>query len=343
MKKKTLFQQYTRTETIYAAMTLLFLMLTLGSIWKDQLLSAKILTTLNLLLACLFFIYRNSYLQKKAKEYEQLCQNFNDGVIFQEFLQKIPGLFPKLGISVSRMDSLINRQNIMQQSTRQAEFLALQNQINPHFLYNTLDSIRGDALVAGATNIADITEALSTFFRYTITNTQNLVTIQDEIENASDYFLIQQYRFGPKISMQVELDDRQQDLLHLSCPKLLLQPIIENAIFHGIEKISSEGKILIRIEQIDNYLNIEISDNGVGIPEAELEALNKSLNHISIAVVNEKKKGGIALKNVCRRIKLLFGEEYGITVHSIVGVGTKVCISLPAIEKSPQQKEAQSL
>ena len=220
----------------------------------------------------------------------------------------------------------------MQLSTKQAEFLALQNQINPHFLYNTLDSIRGDALAAGAQSIADITEALSTFFRYTITETRNLVTIGEELENVHNYFVIQQYRFGDKLTMVVDIKDNRDEILRMQCPKLFLQPIIENAIFHGLERRKDDGLLTISIEQADEDLHVDISDNGAGIPAEQLYALNKSLSRVSVGAIMEEpngKKGGIALKNVCRRIKLLFGERYGIHISSIVGIGTKVEVVLP--------------
>ena len=256
----------------------------------------------------------------------------NPWEIYQDYIRGIDGLFPYLKEDIDRLDALIDRQDIMQLSTKQAEFLALQNQINPHFLYNTLDSIRGDALAAGAQSIADITEALSTFFRYTITETRNLVTIGEELENVHNYFVIQQYRFGDKLTMDVDIKDNRDEILRMQCPKLFLQPIIENAIFHGLERRKDDGLLTISIEQADEDLHVDISDNGAGIPAEQLIALNKSLSRVSVGAIMEEpngKKGGIALKNVCRRIKLLFGERYGIHISSIVGIGTKVEVVLP--------------
>ena len=275
------------------------------------------------------------YLMKtlpEVRRYSHLTRRFRDGEIYQDYIRGIDGLFPYLKEDIDRLDALIDRQDIMQLSTKQAEFLALQNQINPHFLYNTLDSIRGDALAAGAQSIADITEALSTFFRYTITETRNLVTIGEELENVHNYFVIQQYRFGDKLTMDVDIKDNRDEILRMQCPKLFLQPIIENAIFHGLERRKDDGLLTISIEQADEDLHVDISDNGAGIPAEQLYALNKSLSRVSVGAIMEEpngKKGGIALKNVCRRIKLLFGERYGIHISSIVGIGTKVEVVLP--------------
>ena len=275
------------------------------------------------------------YLMKtlpEGRRYSHLTRRFRDGEIYQDYIRGIDGLFPYLKEDIDRLDALIDRQDIMQLSTTQAEFLALQNQTNPHFLYNTLDSIRGDALAAGAQSIADITEALSTFFRYTITETRNLVTIGEELENVHNYFVIQQYRFGDKLTMDVDIKDNRDEILRMQCPKLFLQPIIENAIFHGLERRKDDGLLTISIEQADEDLHVDISDNGAGIPAEQLIALNKSLSRVSVGAIMEEpngKKGGIALKNVCRRIKLLFGERYGIHISSIVGIGTKVEVVLP--------------
>ena len=230
----------------------------------------------------------------------------------------------------------MERQYTIQLSTKQAEFLALQNQINPHFLYNTLEAIRGDALCAGMDNIADITETLSSFFRYTITENSNLVTIREELDNVENYFKIQQYRFGEKLSIEVRICDEEENILRMQCPKLSLQPIIENAIFHGLERKREKGRISLVLELVDDDLHICISDNGVGIEEKKLSELSERLDRVSVGYIvedGEGKMGGIALKNVCRRIKLLFGERYGIRVDSIVGIGTKVTLILPALYK----------
>ena len=283
------------------------------------------------------FLWLGFRILRPARKYRRLCRQFMDGEIYQDFVHTIGGLFPLLDPAVRRLDSLLDRQNTLQLSTKQAEFLALQNQINPHFLYNTLESIRGDALAAGMTNIAGITEALSTFFRYTITETRNLVSLREEIDNVTNYFVIQQYRFGDKLSMKVKIVDDPAPILNLQCPKLFLQPIVENAVFHGLERKAENGQVLIHVEIIDKEVHINIRDNGVGMPEEKLTSLNASLNRVSAGAIVESKKGGIALKNVCRRIKLLFGEEYGIHVSSIAGIGTNVEVTLPIIYKEPEK------
>lgn len=269
-------------------------------------------------------------------DYIKLLKRFASGQIYQELLDKAGYIFPGMQEVLQHYDKLLNNQKIIQRTKRQSEFLALQNQINPHFLYNTLEAIRGDALCVGMDNIANITEALATFFRYTITDTGSLVTVEDELENVDNYFKIQKYRFGEKLEIVFEIPENESDILQLQCPKLTLQPIIENAIFHGLEKKSEGGIMHILIELAGNKLLISIKDNGVGIEEEQLEKINQRLEHMTPAYLSEEnknKKGGIALYNVCRRIKLLFGEDYGIHVYSIAGYGTDVRITLPLVKK----------
>lgn len=264
-----------------------------------------------------------------------LFRRFAQDEIYQELLNDQYQIFEEQQVVLKHFDSLLDQKNMIQLSTKQAELLALQNQINPHFLYNTLEAIRGDALCAGLDSIANTTEALATFFRYTITETGNLVTVQDELDNIENYFKIQQYRFGEKFTMQVDFseNDNISDLLSLKLPKLTLQPIIENAIFHGLESKAEGGSINISFDTSSSNLLISIQDNGIGIPEDKLEEINYKLEHVSLHRPNEptEKRGGIALLNVARRIKLLFGEDYGFHIYSISGLGTDVKIKIPII------------
>ena len=211
---------------------------------------------------------------------------------------------------------------------KQAEYLALQNQINPHFLYNTLEAIRADALIAGVDQIADTTEALATFFRYTITDVERLVTLSDELENVEDYFTIQKFRFGDRMNLELELND--EEILSARMPRLVLQPLVENAVAHGLEEKTGEGTVKVVVESSRNVLYIYVKD--------DTEQMEK-LNEIFSAQNRTRKrfgdgrnrKGGIALPNVNSRIKLLFGEDYGLHVFSSEGMGTEIRMLLPLI------------
>lgn len=211
-----------------------------------------------------------------------------------------------------------------------AEYLALQTQINPHFLYNTLEAIRGDALCEGVETIAETTEALSTFFRYTISEPETLVPLERELDHVDNYFIIQKYRFGERISLKQIHEDAGEEALKLMVPKLILQPIVENAIYHGLECRGAGGKIFVKIELTDSRLLITVSDDGEGIDKEKVRQINENLIHPNRNVITERHHG-IALNNVSRRLKLLFGEYYGIKLFSVEGFGTQVIYTLPKL------------
>lgn len=223
--------------------------------------------------------------------------------------------------------------NLFLASKREAQILALQNQINPHFLYNTLETIRSEAIMNGAVNAGTMAEALATFFRYTISNLDYLVQIEDELENIQNYFTIQHYRFGNKVGIQITYDEEDKNILRLYIPKLIMQPIVENAIYHGIEQKLGAGQVTISISYTKQNLDIMISDDGIGIKDTVLSEMNKRLwtDSENYGYEKSEKSGGIAIRNVNQRIKLLFGEEYGIWLNSIYGIGTDIHIKLPVV------------
>lgn len=293
-----------------------------------------IVTAAQIFVFAIFFVTLYVYIQAP---YEKACQKykrFAKGLIYDDLFCGEYEIFPYMQEMLQRFNDMLDRQTAIKISTKQAEYLALQNQINPHFLYNTLEAIRGEALSNGAGEIADITQALAKFFRYTITDTGSMVTLEDELDNVETYFQIQEYRFGEKIKMRIEIPTEDKDVYRLQLPKLTLQPIIENAISHGLEQKAGTGLITINSRLTKNKFIIEIHDNGIGIKEDELEKINRKLEKVSVSYVNEREgeRGGIALKNVCRRIKLLFGEEYGLSIYSLYGVGTNVQIVIPQVK-----------
>ena len=228
-------------------------------------------------------------------------------------------LTPTMREEMEMMEKIICSPQLMDLNKRQAQYLALQNQINPHFLYNTLESIRGEALIAGLSGVADMTESLAKFFRYTITKVENLVSVEEELDNCETYFGIQKYRFGDRLQLHIEYDpDEWEEIMNCRIPKLTLQPILENSIIHGTELKIGEGNLWIRFRRTENRLVITISDDGVGMDEETLERLNETLNRGVDAITQqqEEKKGGIALANVNNRIHLIFGDEYGMHVYS---------------------------
>jgi two-component system, sensor histidine kinase YesM len=290
--------------------------------------------SLALMVVGLVWIYYKLYIPYKKTE--QKLQSFNLGYNSNALNEIDVYYTEEMEKTFFKFFSLFESMNAIKLTSKHAEYRALQNQINPHFLYNTLEAIRSDAICAGADNIANITEALATFFRYTISNVNSMVTLEAEINNSENYFAIQNFRFGDKISLQINLDDQEISILEYEIPKLTLQPIIENAILHGLERKVDKGKIEIDFTITEDRLIIKVSDDGVGMDEVILNNLNEQLHEISVEGLkqNSSQKGGIALINVNNRIKLQFGEKYGLRVYSIKDFGTSVEVTLPLVKES---------
>jgi two-component system sensor histidine kinase YesM len=241
---------------------------------------------------------------------------------------------PASGQMLRRMRELLDPSRIFNLNKRQAQYLALQNQISPHFLYNTLEGIRSECLVARLDSVADMTEALASFFRYTISNVENLVSVEEELQNCETYFRIQQYRFGDRLRLRVTCEEQErEDIFRCRLPKLTMQPILENCIIHGTELKVGTGNLTIHLERTEKRLLIRISDDGVGMDTDVLQRLNTRLGRNGpVSQPHDlEQAGGVALTNVNNRIRLLFGEEYGLCVFSMQGVGTDVELTLPVI------------
>ena len=187
--------------------------------------------------------------------------------------------------------------------------------------------------------MAETTEALSIFFRYSITGVDRLVTLEEEIDNVENYFTIQHYRFGEKLKLQITYP-KEEEVLQLRLPKLTIQPFVENAIYHGLEKKVNGGVVRVKVDTTEHKLLITVSDNGVGMPEEQVEKINGYFEKVAVSYVGDdrKKKGGIAMKNVNSRIKLLFGEDYGVHVYSVAGIGTDVKVMLPRLRRGEYEE-----
>ena len=219
----------------------------------------------------------------------------------------------------------------------QAEIFALQSQINPHFLYNTLDTIRGYALLSDAKDIAVMTESLSTLFRYSISRPGEMATLKEELDNVKNYLLIQQYRFPDKVNYVEEIED--EDILNYHMPILTIQPIVENAIHHGLEMKIGKGCIKIKAFRTDSNIILFISDDGLGMSEDKLEELRSKLEKEGDDIYGSpspgrKKGSGIALINVDKRLKFYYGRQYGLKIRSTLDIGTMIEINLPLMNNS---------
>lgn len=294
-------------------------------------LKKPLLRSLNYLTALVFFLFAIDYLRRS---------NFYIGLFFLFFLllrvwYKRESLNVKLSEDVRRREKKYPdhfKKGILSSSQQQEEsnanhlkYMALQNQINPHFLYNTLEGIRSEALLGGVPTAAKMSELLATYFRYNISNIDKMATVEEELANVKNYFKIQKFRFEERLEMDLEFDEWEDEVKLCKIPKLILQPIVENAILHGIEPQMENGWITIRFMCYESRLVIVVSDTGIGIPPSVLEALNQSLNDAATPNLTE----GIGIKNVNYRLKMIFGEDYGLRYFSKEGKGTDVEIHLP--------------
>lgn len=213
---------------------------------------------------------------------------------------------------------------------RQVDIARLQSQINPHFLYNALECIRGQALIEGSREIADITQALSKYYRYSVSTKGDKVTLKDELDNVKNYMTIQQYRFRGRFSYVLKYDKEDRNVLGTVIPNLTLQPLIENAVLHAFDEMTSGAMLVLRVEKTQSFVEIQVSDNGKGMSPETLEILRNRINGTaSDRTLGDQRHTGIALQNVNRRLQLFYGEEFGLTVNSSPGSGTDITLILP--------------
>ncbi len=263
---------------------------------------------------------------------EELADAFSD-------LQKMVSDIQRM--EAEQYEAMIRNQNIINDQQK-IEFKMLSSQINPHFLYNTLETIRMKALAAGDAEVANATKLLGKSMRYVLENTGTRdTTLQKELEHLNVYLQIQQMRFGDRIGYSIVIPDGLDASEYKMLP-LLLQPVAENAIVHGLEGRESGGLVVIHAytaaaEGAADILRIDISDNGSGIDPDELEELNKRLGNYR----EDDRTSSIGLYNINRRIKLSYGEAYGVSVASTKGEGTTVSVSIPALRLKPGTEDSE--
>lgn len=233
-------------------------------------------------------------------------------------------LYRGFGSMMKRIRTLINEVYLSKITQKEAELKALQAQINPHFLYNTLSLINWKALAAGEEDISRMTLALSTFYRTALNRGRNVLQVETELSNTRAYLEIQSMLHDGDFDYEIEA---QTEILQCESLNLILQPLVENAIHHGIEeKTDGRGKITVRGWKEDNCVWFMVEDNGVGM---EQEVADKILTMES---------KGYGVRNVDERIRLCYGEKYAMKVESVVGKGTKMTIHFPARRLTNIQK-----
>lgn len=245
-------------------------------------------------------------------------------------------LSDSLNTMIDKMNELLEQVIKEQTRLRKAEFELLQLQINPHFLYNTLDAIVWLAEAGEQKKVVSMVGSLSEFFRMSLNQGKDIVTIREEIQHVRSYLEIQQVRYQDILNYEVDVPAELDPYL---IPKITIQPLVENALYHGIKNKRGYGKIMIRGRKEADFFVIEIEDNGIGISKERLQQVKDGIKN---KVPSEKDIYG--LYNVNERIRLNFGEEYGISIESVYGEKTIVSVLLPYLQEESMAKiEKQTL
>lgn len=229
--------------------------------------------------------------------------------------------FNAMATDIERLMDRIGEENRIR---RMSELRVLEYQINPHFLYNTLDSINWMAQKAGQTDIGDMVTALARFYRLGLSKGREFYTVRDELAHASNYLIISRIRFRDCFRFEV---DAEPDVMDCRTLRIILQPLAENAIKYGINKQRTDGVIRLTARRAGERLRLSVIDNGPGIPPGRLNAINSALSRMRSVSENED---GFGLLNVHERIRLTYGDGFGVHLESTEGTGTEAVIELPA-------------
>lgn len=296
-----LFVNRKETQTIYLESALLLLLgaFVAAVLFSDKL--AKPITALKL----------------SMKEVEK--GNFDGIKVETRGEDEIGMLYNSFYAMTEEIQNLMEDKSRSQKEKYRLELRALQAQINPHFMYNTLDSIVWMAEGGNNKEVVIMTSTLGKLLRQSISNEEEFVTIEKEIDYARSYLIIQKMRYTDQLTFEIEVDPA---IYEYKIVKLTLQPLVENAIYHGIKYKETMGKIVITGKEMGEGILIQIKDDGIGMEE-------ETLNHIFDKKKRVNKNNGVAVENVNRRLKLYYGENYGLHYESTLNVGTIVSIFLP--------------
>ncbi len=284
------------------------------------------------LFALLIGFFLSRALSKPVRELSGAMRQFEadaDHFVYQPVAgtREILALSDSFHHMVGRIQRLMEKVRSEEINLRKTELKALQAQINPHFLYNTLDSISWMCERGKNGDAVKMVNALARLFRISISRGHELIPIRSELMHAESYLQIQAYRYKSQFSYRFEVEESCMDYL---CNKITLQPIIENAIYHGINGLVDEGEIVISLKEEGEDLLFLVEDNGAGMePETVAAILSKERSDHT----------GIGIKNVNDRLKIYFGNQYGITIDSAPDEGTRVYIRMPKVREASQYEK----
>ena len=287
--------------------------------------SLYVLVAMGLMIVALFF---SRFISRSITQpIQQLCDSmervqegdFSVSDIVVESQNEIGSLTKSFNVMTHRIQELMEQNIREQEAKRKSELKALQSQINPHFLYNTLDSIIWMAEGKKNEEVVLMTASLARLLRQSISNEDEVVSIGQEVEYARGDLTIQKMRYKDKMEFQIEVDP---SILHIPLIKLVLQPVIENAIYHGLKYKESKGLLLVKGFMKSDNAVLQVIDNGVGMDE-------ETLAHIYERHKVNYQSNGVGVYNVQKRLQLYYGNEYGITYESKKGEGTTATITIP--------------
>lgn len=293
-----------------------------------------LVTGLILIGILLLAIYLSHALSRPIKDLQDLTKRAANNELSVHIEPQGNDEIAMLGHSFNKMISRI--QELMAESVKEQELLrklemeSLDNQIKPHFIYNTLDLIIGQLESNNTTQASYLIEALGSFFRLSLSKGREIVPIYSEVEHVRNYLFIQQMRHGKEYQYEIIIKD--EEILDKYIPRLLLQPLVENAIYHGILRAGREGKITITGYKQGEDIVFEIKDDGMGIEPDKLQDINEVLRGVR-RLENDREYFG--LRNVNKRAQLRFGHEYGVFLDSKIGQGTKASLRIKALEGDP--------
>ncbi len=296
----------------------------------------KVIAVVIIVLAILVMIFANRFLALRVVQPLKKLEDSLTGIgvdrnpqIYIGGSQEIQHLGKTIGSMVEQLRKLTDDIVREQEEKRKSELDALQSQINPHFLYNTLDSIMWMIESEQYEDAIAMVHSLGRLLRISLSKGKNIITIGDELQHAKSYLDIQKYRYKNKFTSYFEVEEGIEKYKTI---KLIIQPLIENAIYYGMEYMDGDGEIHIRAYSKEEDLFIEVEDNGLGMPQEQVEHL--LTDHTRI----RSKGSGIGIRNVHQRIQLYFGEKYGLEITSEPDEGTMVRIHLPKTEESIIEK-----
>lgn len=266
-------------------------------------------------------------LNNSVKEWE--TGNMNPSIYIGGSME-VEHLGCTLRSTVEQIRQLMQDIVVEQEEKRKSELDALQSQINPHFLYNTLDSIVWMIEGERYEDAVFMITQLASLFRISLSRGKTVISVEDELKHARNYMNIQKVRYKNIFEVRFDIDP---EILQCCTVKLVVQPLLENAIYYGVECMDGDGEIDVNGYRREDDIYIEVRDNGLGIPENEVEQLLKENNRV------HKRGSGVGLLNVHNRIRLRFGEEYGLEIESEPDEGTTVRIHLPYIVYTPEEQE----